>query len=243
MLNVASGVSGASPIWRRIVIEALTGKPNLGFETPSGIVSASVDSVSGYRSHDGYASRQESFIKGTEPGVDPVHVKLKVCKTDGKLATPADIAGGSFDEKEYFLFKEEDPTAGSGQPNLWQEGILNWLNGQSDPRYHPPSDYCGTANPVSVEFVNPTNETSNMSGKFTVKFKADSTADIVSAELYIDNNKVKDFTAPPFEYEVSLSDGVHTLKGKARDSSGRESERTITIGVNTVWNPTPSPSP
>lgn len=233
MLNVASGVSGASPIWRRVLLEALSGKPSVSFDIPSGIVSANVDAVSGYRAHDGFPSRMEYFIKGTEPGDDPVHMMLKVCKTDGKLANPSDIAGGNYDQKEFFIFKEEDPT-----------GILNWLNGQADPRYHPPNDYCGTANPVNVEFVSPTDQSSNLANNFTIKFKADSSVDIVSAELEIDGTKVKDFTTLPFEYQVSgLSDGVHTLRAKAKDANSKESDRQITIGVNGPWNPSPTSSP
>jgi len=243
MLNVASGVSGASPIWRRILLEMLKDKPNVGFETPSGIVTASVDSVSGYHAHDGYPSRVEYFIRGTEPGEDKVHTKLKVCKTDGKLATPSDIASGNYEEKEFFVFKEEDPTAAPGGQNRWQEGILSWLTTQSDPRYHPPNDYCGTGNPVNVEFISPTDQTT-MSNNFTIKFKADSTANIVNAELEIDGVKKRSYDAPPFTYDVSgLSDGVHTLRAKAKDANGKESDRQITIGVNVAWDYTPSPSP
>lgn len=242
MLNVASGVTGASPIWRRVLLEALSGKSNVSFDIPGGIVSANVDIVSGYRAHDGFASRMEYFIKGTEPSEDTVHMMLKVCKTDGKLANPSDIAGGNYDQKEFFVFKEEDPTAAVGGPNKWQEGILTWLNGQSDPRYHPPNDYCGTANPVNVEFVNPTDQSSNVSNNFTIKFKADSSVDIISAELEIDGVKVKDFTTLPFEYQVSgLSDGAHTLRAKAKDAKANESDRVITIEVNSPWNPSPTP--
>ncbi|MBI4153458.1 PBP1A family penicillin-binding protein, partial [Candidatus Woesebacteria bacterium] len=228
MLNVASGVSGASPIWRRILLELLSAKPNLGFEVPSGIVNASVDSVSGYRSHDGYPSRSEYFIRGTEPGDDPIHSKLKVCKTDGKLATPSDIASGNYEEKEFFVFKEEDPTAAPGGVNRWQEGILAWLSTQSDPRYHPPNDYCGTSNPVNVEFVNPLDR-DTLSNNFTIKISASSTSDIVQVELEIDGIKVRTFTGPPFEHPVNnLSDGVHTLRAKAKDEGGKESDRKIT---------------
>ena len=51
MLNVASGVSGASPIWRSIIQEALKGKPNVSFQVPGNIVQQSVDAVSGYQAH------------------------------------------------------------------------------------------------------------------------------------------------------------------------------------------------
>src|SRR3972149_1656914 len=245
MLQVASGVSGASPIWRRILLEVLKDKPNVKFEIPSGIVTASVDTVSGYRAHDGYASRSEYFIKGTEPGEDSVHVKLKVCKSDGNLATPNDIAGGSYEEKEFFVFKEEDPTAPPGGQNRWQEGILGWLSTQGDSRYHPPGDYCGTGTPVNVEFVSPSDHSSNLANAFTIKVTADSTSDIVSIELEVDGVKVRTFTGPPYEHQVTLGDGVHTIKAKAKDSSNKESDRTITVGINAPWDfsPTPSSSP
>ncbi len=243
MLSVASGVSGATPIWRRIVMESLAGKPNVDFEIPSGIVTASVDSVSGYRAHDGFPSRTEYFIRGTEPGEDTVHVKLKICKTEGKLATPSDIASGNYEEKEFFVFKEKDPTAGAGGENRWQKGIDEWIATQSDARFRPPNDYCGTNNPVHVEFINPTDRATTPNN-FTVKITAESTATIVQIELEIDGIKVRTFTGPPFTHEVSLSDGVHTLRAKAKDANGKESDRSIKIGVNVPWDwIAPSPIP
>lgn len=245
MLNVASGVSGASPIWRRVLLEAISGKPNISFDFPGSIVSANVDLVSGYRAHDGFPSRMEYFIKGTEPADDTVHMLLKICKTDGKLANPSDIAAGNYDQKEYFIFKEEDPTAAKGGPNRWQEGILNWLNGQSDARYHPPSDYCGTANPVNIEFTNPKDQT-QISSPFTMEVKAESSSDIVKVDFYKDNESspFATFGTPPYKKDnINLSDGVHTLRAVARDLNGKESDRTITIGVNGPWNPSPTPSP
>ena len=249
MKEVASGVSGASPIWRKVLLEFLSGKPAVTFEQPAGIVSAGVDSVSGYRAHDGFPSRMEYFIKGTEPGEDPIHKKLKVCKNDpaaggtgGKLATPSDIAAGNYEEKEYFLFKEEDPFASSGQANRWQEGILNWLLTQPDSRYHPPGDYCGSS-PVNVEITEP-QDRATLSNNFAVKIKADSTVDIVMVELEIDGVKKRSFDAEPFVYNVeNLPDGVHTLRAKAKDANGKESERIVTIGVNTAWDYSPSPIP
>ena len=243
MQKVASGISGASPIWRKIILEVLSGKPNLSFEVPGGIVTAAVDNVSGYAAHDGYPSRIEKFIDGTQPSEDPVHKKLKVCKSDGKLATPADIASGNYDEKEYFIFKEEDPTAGSGEPNRWQEGINAWLATQDDSRYHPPSEYCGTQNPVGVNFVNPTDQTSNLPNKFNVEVRADSTGDIVEVELEVDGTRVRTFNSRPFKHDLNLVKGVHTLKAIAKDNNGNASDRTITIGVQLAWDYTPSPTP
>ncbi len=246
MLNVASGISGASPIWRKILLEALNGKSNVNFDTPPGVVQVSVDTVSGFAAHDGFLARNEFFAKGTEPGTDMVHVMLKICKSEGKLATPGDIAGNNYDNKEFFVFKEEDPTANGGQ-NRWQEGILSWLGGQGDMRYHPPVDYCGTTNPVNVEFVNPTDHTSGVSNNITIKFTADSTNDIVQTDLYIDSTKVKSFSSVPYEFQTNstiLPNGIHTIRAVARDSAGHESDKKVTIGVNTNWDSaTPSPEP
>lgn len=245
MKSVASGVSGASPIWRRITLAALSDKPNVGFTKPSEIIEMDVDSVSGYKAHDGFSSRKEIFIKGTEPGEDPVHVMLKLCKNDGKLATPADIAAGNYDSKEYFLFKEEDPTARAGGENMWQKGILNWIFSQNEPKYNPPTEYCGATNPIVVGFDTPSDRSSNLDNSFNVKIKADSTDDITEVTLIIDGVKERGFSSRPFETQVTLSDGVHKLKAIARDAKGRENQSEITVGVSVPWDysPTPSPTP
>lgn len=247
MLSVASGVSGASPIWRRIVTEVLKDKPNVKFAVPSGIITAEVDQISGYRAHDGYPSRSEYFIKGSEPsGDDPIHTKLKICKTDGKLATPSDISGGNYDEKEFVVLKEEDPTAAPGSPNKWQEGIINWESTQTDNRYHPPRDYCGTANPVNVEFVTPGDQASNLStASFHIKVTADSTSPITQVKFQIDSVDVKTISTYPYEFDATgVATGLHEIKAIALDSSGNQSDRRINVGVGVPYStPTPSPTP
>lgn len=238
MLQVASGVTGASPIWRRIVMAALAGKSELGFEAPKGIVTASVDKVSGYRSHDGYPSRAEVFAKGTEPGEDLVHKKLKVCKSDGKLAGPSDISSGNYDEKEYFVFREEDPTGGIDGENMWQKGIIEWLKTQSDPRYNPPDEYCGGGGggAVIIEFVTPANEASDLPNKFILEVKTQSSSEVVQIELEVDGEKIETFYESSFSTELTLEDGTYDIRIKAKNKDGKESDRTIKIGVNAEWD-------
>ncbi|QQS39555.1 PBP1A family penicillin-binding protein [Candidatus Woesebacteria bacterium] len=244
MKNVASGVSGATPIWRRIILEALSQRPAQGFEVPDGVVTKSVDSVSGYASHDGYSSRIEYFVKGTEPGDDPVHTKLKVCKTDGKLASPSDISSGNYEEKEFFVFKEEDPTSAPGGINKWQEGILTWIQTQEDARYKPPTDYCQSGSPVGVSFDNPQDQTSNHPNALQVKIKAESTNNLTEVAVYVDGTKEKTFTQAPYTLTLNLQDGKHELKAVVRDEKGNQGDRVVRIGVNTTWDyQTPTPSP
>jgi len=242
MKEVASGVSGAAPIWRRILLEALKDKVRDDFPVPPGIVTAEVDLVSGYRAHDGFPARVEYFIEGTEPvGEDPVHVKLKVCKKSGKLATPVDIARGDYEEKEYFIFKEDDPTANSGGPNRWQEGINQWLEKQTDPRYHPPTEYCETENQIEVKFLEPADK-SQVGSNFKVKIEPLAIREISEVKIFVNNEPRTVKNSPPYEWDLTLPDGTYTLKAQARDSAGNQGEAEIKIGVNLPWDYSPTPT-
>lgn len=242
MKSVVSGISGAAPIWRKIILEYLKDKPVENLVTPSEIVTADVDSVSGYRSHDGFPQRTEFFIRGTDPsGEDPVHLKLKICKSEKKLATLVDIARGDYDEKEYFIFKENDPFAEQGKENRWQKGIDNWLAKQTDEKFHPPTEYCNTSDQVFVKFDSP-NDQSQMGSKFTVKIAPVSANDIVKVSLYV-NGELKYTLTPPYEVDLTLSDGKYTLKAEAQDSKGNSGGQEIRIGVNLPWDWSPTPTP
>lgn len=234
MKEVSSGVSGAAPIWRRILLFALSTRKNESFAIPSGIVTAEVDSVSGYRAHDGFPSRVEYFIKGTEPtGEDPMHARLKICKGKGLLATPVDVARGDYEEKEYFVFKESDPA--------WQKGIDEWLAAQSDSRYHPPTQYCDTENQIEVKIKEPQDQ-SQVSPDFRVLVEPISINDIVFVEIYINGEKKANLNSFPYEQFFSLPDGTYTIRARAQDTKGNTGEREIKIGVNVPWNWSPSPT-
>lgn len=246
MKSVASGVSGATPIWRKIILEAMDGKPNVSFEAPDGVVKIPVDAMSGYRAHDGFPSREEYFIKGTEPGEDQVHVMLEVCKGQpNKLASPPDISRGNFDLKEYFVFKVSDPTAASGAPNLWMEGINSWISGQSDERYKPPTEYCdgGNSAPINIDFIEPRDRQSDLNSEVKLKFVIDYLNPIKEAWIEVDGIRARTFTSPPYEHTLQLKSGPHKLRAAAKDEKGNESERIITIGVGAKWDSSPSPTP
>lgn len=245
MKEVASGVTGAAPIWRRIILEALKNKGDEALVAPVGIVALDVDKISGYRAHDGFEARQEYFIKGTEPTADdPVHKKVKVCKGEGKLATAADIANGNYDEKEFFYFKEEDPFGVNGQ-NKWQEGILNWLKDQGDSRYRPPTDYCGSINQIVVNIAEPSDH-----GQFSndVKIRADIAASnkITKVEFKVDGNTRETRSSDPWEVTVHIDNGIHKIEVRAEDEKGNSGSKSVEIGVGQPWSepsPTPSPTP
>jgi len=241
MKALVSGVSGAAPIWRKIITAALNGQPKEDFPVPSGIVTADVDEVSGYRAHDNFPSRTEYFIKGTEPtGDDPVHQKLKLCKSQGKLATPFDIARNDYEEKEFFIFKENDPFNWQGI-NQWQKGIDDWVAKQGDSRYHPPTEYCDTLNQVNVS-LEPSDH-AQVSSNFKIKIYPVSAYDITKVEIFVDGESQKILNSPPYEIEVTLPDGTHTLRAEAWDANNNHGAGESRIGVNVPWDWQPSPTP
>jgi membrane carboxypeptidase/penicillin-binding protein PbpC len=241
MKNVASGVTGAAPIWRRIVYGAIKRYGAETYPTPGGIVMADVDVVSGFRAHDGYPSRAEYFIRGTEPtGDDSVHTKLKICKAEGKLATPSDIEKGDYEEKEYFVFKEDDPLGEA--TNKWQEAIDAWTGGQEDSRYHPPKDYCGTASQIIVKIREPGDKV-QVGNEVTVKVEVKSLNKIQDVTFYVDDKEVTKILERPYEVPLTLVDGRHTISVKAKDVNGNEGNTSASVGVNVPWeSPTPSSS-
>jgi membrane peptidoglycan carboxypeptidase len=243
MVQVSSGVSGASPIWRKIMNEALKLKSKEDFPVPENIVTAEIDTVSGYRAHDGFASKIESFIKGIEPkNDDPIHTKIKVCRGSGNLATPIDILRGDYEEKEYFVFKEDDPFVGADGINKWQKGIDEWISTQSDNRYRPPTAYCESNDQLDFRITSPSDRSQVDSG-FRVAIEPITLNEIISVEIYINGEKRENITSIPYDRNLTLPTGTYTIKIVVNDSKGNRSEKEIKIGVNVPWDWLPTPTP
>lgn len=243
MGRVASGVSGATPIWKRIMVSQVGKRDKQDFPIPSGIVNIEVDKLSGYKAHDGFPSRTEYFIQGTEDrGADPIHLKLKVCKNGQGLATPQDVSRNDYDEKEYIKLAEDDPVSLDGV-NRWQEGINWWISQQADQNiYNPPGSYCREDGGVGVRFSTPGNE-ATVGNSFDVKIETTSDVKITKVELFVDGESKKVWEERPFETNLSLENGTYKLKAKATNKDGQSSETEIRIGVNLPWNWSPSPTP
>ncbi|MBU3935203.1 hypothetical protein KJ909_00865, partial [Patescibacteria group bacterium] len=243
MGKVASGVSGATPIWRRVMVFGVSKRDKQDFPIPEKIISMEVDNLSGWRVHDGFASRTEYFIDGTQPsGEDPIHLKLKVCRGNDGLAPPQDVAGGNYDEKEYIKLEENDPVSVDGK-NRWQEAIEKWIGGQEDKeKYRPPSDYCREGGRLTVSFASPDNE-STVSNNFEVKIETVSLMKVTEAKLWVNGEEKKAWTDRPFSVNLNLGDGKYTLKAWVKDKDGNEAETERKIGVNMSWDWQPSPTP
>jgi len=225
MKELVSGVAGAAPIWRKIILNQLGDKKE-EFTVPLGVSQMEVDSVSGYKAHDGFSSRSEYFIKGTEPVLeDPVHTKIRNC-------------GG--DEKEYFLFKENDPVSGDNK-NRWQEGIDEWLKEQSDVRYHPQLDFaCG--NQIWITVSSPIDKTRVDGNDVKIKFDISSPKPIKEAKFIIDGQTKDILNSVPWETVINMADGYHQIDIEAKDEDDNVGSRRIKITVNKDYaDLTPTP--
>jgi membrane carboxypeptidase/penicillin-binding protein PbpC len=243
MGKVASGVSGASPIWRRIMLLTVPKRNKQDFPIPDKIVSLEVDKVSGWQSHDSFPAKTDYFIDGTQPnGSDPIHLQLKVCKDKAGLAPPEDVKNNNYNTKEFFRFVEDDPISSDGK-NRWQEGIDGWISGQSDKdKYYPPSDYCRTDGMVSVNFDLP-NDRQTVSNNFDIKISTSSLKKINEVKFWVNGKDTKTWSERPFETSLHLDDGLYTLKVQATDKDGASNTQEIKIGVNKPWDWASNPDP
>lgn len=244
MKNVASGVSGAAPIWRRVMLSFLSKYPDKPFDVPGGVVQVEVDRVSGFPAHDGFPTYREWVIEGTLPaGEDPIHKYIKVCKgqTD-KLATEVMIAQGEYEKREVIEIKEKDPLT---DKNLWQIAIDRYLAGLNNPIYQIPTQYCDQSNAVVVRIISPGNESRVDGEEVTIRFEVASGRVLRWADLYLDGVKEQRFTSKPYQKVFRLSKGNYKIKIVAQNEDGVEGSSEIEFSVGQDYikmTPTPTPT-
>lgn len=146
MSKVASGITGAAPIWNKIMsyVLKLKGKKDEPPQKPDDVIAMQIDALGGGLPKAGQPTRSEYFIKGTEPtGQSAIYQTLKLSRHEqGKLADASEIAAGDYDTKDYIVFKENDPISTDGK-NRWQDGIDAWIKqtyAADHPEYYPPTD-------------------------------------------------------------------------------------------------------
>lgn len=89
---VASGVTGASPIWNKIMTHVLEDKKEDWQTKPANITGASVCNLSGARpaENESCETRYEFFIKGTIPGAKPIKQPVLIDKDTGYPVQPGE---------------------------------------------------------------------------------------------------------------------------------------------------------
>ncbi len=245
--TLASGVTGAAPIWNRIMRETLKDMPNEPFSRPDSVLEMTIDAFGGGLPFENQPTRTEFFVKGTEPtGPAGIYQKLKISRKDtNKLANAVEVATGDYDEKLFIVIREDDPVSGDGK-NRWQEGIDGWIAGQDSKFKAPTETYNGgDSNQVVLQVKKPTDNERIDNNSVTVEATAISTADIERFEIYVDGSKVKEKSNEKSISEtINIANGSHVIKVKVIDKRGTSAERELHIGINQDYQvPTPSPTP
>ena len=149
------------------------------------------------------------------------------------------MATGNYEEKEFIVFEEKDPTS---DENRWQAGIDEWLSTQSDQLYHPPKEFSTKdENSVIVNIKDPKDKTRIDSNQVEIKAEASAFKKINKIEVYIDGSYKESVEGSVLVRTVNIENGIRKIKVRAIDEEGRSGESEITIGVNTTVEPTPTP--
>lgn len=235
--KIASGVTGASPIWQKIMIAALKDKPNETIQKPDSVSEMEIDGLMGGLPKDGSPKRREFFQKGTEPtAVSPAYQHLKVCKVNNHRQAND---GEDAEDKDMILLQEQDPTGA----DLWQKGINQWVLTSANPLFVGTDKGCsgipgfttgGTEGGV-ISIVNIPNG-ANVPRVFDVLARANSPAGIKKVTWSLDGAVKHSQTAEPFAFHVEFPQGAtggHTISVELEDNNG--AKHTSSIGVNAAF--------
>ena len=234
--KIASGITGASPIWQKIMTTALKDKPNEVPRQPDNVVQVDVDGLMGGQPKEGSPTRKEFFIKGTEPTrVSDAYQRQKTCKSNPhRLANDGEDA----EERDVILLKEDDPTGA----NKWQAGIDAWALTSPDARFVGLGRGCdgipgfsgGGSTGGIVSIANIPNG-ANVPSVFDVLASVNSPAGVKKVTWMIDGGVRATQTAEPFAFHVEFpagDKGSHTITVELEDNSGQKHQSSIGVTVN-----------
>lgn len=243
--KIASGVTGASPIWQRMMIELLKKHDDGFLSKPKDVEAMQVDARFGGLPKDGESIRSEYFIKGTEPkAVSLYYKKVKLSKSDAsKLANDLEVKSGDYTEKDYYVITEADPISKDGK-NRWQEGIDAWGAQQGDERFKPPKETSGNkSDEVILSIRSPNNNDRVDTNDVQVKIRVTSIDDLSKVEIMVDGQIIKTISGNNKEVEetIHVSDGIHEISSTAVNNKGKAGASTVRIGVKVDPNMSPTP--
>lgn len=231
---VASGMTGASPIWNKIMTAALKNKSNEPFEKPGNVSQIEVDGLMTGKPHGGSPTRKEYFISGTEPKSESsAYQNQKVCKQN-----PHRLANDNEDNenKDVIVLKEDDPTGA----NKWQAGIDNWVLTAPNPMFVGATRGCsGVPGFISgsgsgpIQIVNVGNG-ANVPRVFDVLAAVNSPAGVKKVTWLIDGGIKSTQTSGQFALHVEFPQGdkgSHTITATLEDNNGGTFSTSIGVTV------------
>lgn len=240
--KIASGVTGASPIWSRIMTNLLKEYKDGIMNKPEKVKAITIDSYLGGLPKDGYPTRSEYFVEGTEPkDVSPFYKKLKISKSTQKLANDVELRTNNYDEKDFIVITESDPVSTDGK-NRWQEAIDAWSREQGekgDEKFKFPTENSDARqDEAAVSIKSPSDRARVDDNNVTVKATITSIAPIKNTKIYFNNEEKKniDGNRQDIDETFNVPDGVYEIKVVVKNDKDKEGTSTIKIGVKKDWD-------
>ncbi len=240
--KIASGATGASPIWHYSMRELLKKFPDGIMDKPDGVSAVEINSYLGGLPKDGEGKRVEYFAKGTEPkDISPFYKRLKISKNNGKIANDLEVKLGDYEEKDFIVIEEKDPISQDGK-NRWQEAIDEWRKNQGNDKFKYPTEVSDSKkDDVAVSIKNPEDKKKLDNTDFNLKAKITSLESVKKIEIFVNGNVVKTINEDKREIDENMkqyvsSDNVFEIKVKAENNKGKTGESKINIGINKDWD-------
>lgn len=238
--KIASGATGASPIWYKIMREVLKKYDDGIMDKPDKVKAVTIDSYLGGLPKDGYPTRAEYYIEGSEPkDTSPWYKKLKISKSNGKLANEVEVKNGNFEEKDFIIITESDPVSTDGK-NRWQEAINAWTGQQGDEKFKPPTEISdASSDSVIVSIKSPSGQSTVASRNLNIKAKIVSIDRLKNIKVKLNGVVKFDWNEDKKDIDETISvtdDGVYELQIIGINDKDKQGESTIKFGVNKPWD-------
>jgi len=248
--KISSGATGASPIWYRIMGELLKKYDDGIMDKPDKVKAITIDGYLGGLPKDGYPTRAEYYVDGTEPkDISPFYKKIKISKSNGKLANDVEIKSGAFEEKDFIVITESDPVSTDGK-NRWQEAINAWAAEQGDNKFKPPTETSdASSDSVIVSIKNPEDHSTISNGSLNIKAKITTFDKIKNIKIKLNGETRFEWNEDKRDIDETIQitkDDVYELQIIATNEKDKQGESTIKFGVNKPWDsvtPTPTLTP
>jgi penicillin-binding protein 1C len=234
---IASGITGASPIWHKFMLEYLKNAKDEKFEAPKDVEKMEIDTLTGGLPYEDMPKRNEWFIKSTEPTArSEWYEKLEVCKIDGRRTNQACKDADETEIESFIRITDTLPE--------WQSAVDAWIKEEykGEKEYFPPQmvsqlEFDGgevsNKENVGVEIVG-LEDGSKVPYQFRLNIEISSYYDIDKVEIYFNGEKAAEDTNEPYGYNFKLSAkdfGEKVFKAIAVDEKGNEGDTEVKLNV------------
>lgn len=224
----------AAPIFHQFMASALKDVPNKEFNRPAGIQEVAVDKLSGKLPNE-YSPQviRDIFASWNVPtDRDDIHIKVKINKSNGKLAT--DNTPPNLVEERLFT------NVHSERPNLpnWENPVRGWARSNGMDAL-PPTDkddtYSSPDDRPKVTITTPGAGDVITGENFSVYVNLNARYGVRQVDYLIDNNTLTTTSNAPYSATIQtkgITPGTHQLTARVVDNNGGEDAQTIDLQIN-----------